>query len=370
MRLMFSEVTALALSVLAACSPTERPAPSAPDVSFAKGGPPSSQPSFAPTVLPTLGGNSGANGVNDDGVIVGYSSVGSVSYPVKWTQTGGVWQVVKLQTGEGTATAVNASGAAAGSAGGFAIYWPAGGGAETIGAGSARAMNAAGMVTGYRPGAPNAGAVVWTRSGGVWTEHTLPRQAGVTTGFNEVDDINDDGVVVGYGQGANGIQHAVKWVPSATVPGEWDAAVPIDARAGETNSAALGIDGPDVVGIIWRCPTPTTCTSREGYHWSLTGSGIGSLGPADVLPQGLNASRTIVGWLGVTSRGQFARRAFVWSPGSPTIQELGLAKGYQEAWANDVNNATLSRPSRLAVGQSGSTSGSMQKLAAMVWTIP
>jgi hypothetical protein len=209
MRLMPASITAIALCIVAACSPTERSAPSAPDVSFGKGGPPSSQPSFAPTALPTLGGNSGANSVNDAGVIVGYSSVGGASYPVKWTQTGGTWQVIKLQAGVGTAAAVNASGAAAGSANGFAMYWPAGGGAETIGPGSARAMNATGVVAGYRPGAPNAGAVVWTRSGGVWTEHTLPRQAGVTTGFNEVDDINDDGVVVGYAQDANAVQHAV-----------------------------------------------------------------------------------------------------------------------------------------------------------------
>jgi probable HAF family extracellular repeat protein len=332
---------------------------------FAKG-PPSSQPSFAPTALPTLGGNSGAYGVNDAGVIVGYNAVRGVTYPVKWTQTGGTWQVTKLQAGEGTATAVNASGSAAGSANGFAVYWPAGGGAETIGAGSARAMNDAGVVAGYRSGAPNAGAVVWTRSGGVWTEHTLPRQAGVTTGFNEVDDINDDGVVVGYAQDANAIQHAVKWVPSVTSPGEWDAAVPIDARAGATNSAALGIDGPDVVGIIWRCSPPTTCTSREGYHWSLTGSGIGSLGPADVVPQGLNAARTIVGWFAVTSAGQFAQHAFVWSPSSPMIQDLGLPKGFSQAWANDVNNPTTSRPSRLAVGQSVS----QLKNTATLWTIP
>jgi probable HAF family extracellular repeat protein len=320
---------------------------------------------FTATVLPTLGGNSGAQSVNDNGVIVGYSAGGGVTFPVKWTQVGGVWQVTKLQTASGSAVDVDAVGGAVGTSNGVATYWPAGGGVETIGPGSARAMNDAGTVVGYRSGAPNGGAVAWTRSGGAWVEHTLPRQAGVVTGFNEVDDISNDGVIVGYAQGADGVQHAVKWIPSTTTAGEWDPAVPVDARAGTTNSAALGIDGPDIVGIIYRCTTQ--CTSREGFHWSTTGAALGSLGPEDAVPEGLNSARTIAGWFIVNARGQYWRHAFIWSPSAPAIQDLGLLKGDGEAAAHDINNATASRSTRLVVGESVPLRGTSS--VAMLWTI-
>ena len=351
------------------CSSADRSVPSAPDVSFARGGP--SAPPFTPTALPTLGGISAAHGVNDAGVIVGVSSAGGVFFPVRWTQTGGIWQVSKLQTESGSAADINESGAVVGTSNDFATYWPASGAAETIGPGSPRALNDAGVVVGHRSGAPNGGAVAWTRSGGVWTEHTLPRQGGVTTGFNEVDDINNDGVVVGYAQGADGVQHAVKWVPSTTRPGEWDAAVPLDSRAATTNSAALGINGNDVVGVIWRCSTPSgggTCTSREGYHWSITGGGIGSIAPGDVAPAAVNGSRYIVGWFTGAKGRQTYTHAFVWSPANPTIQDLGVLSGYGTTIAWAINNATPSRPARLAVGESQAQNAGAN--IAMVWTIP
>ena len=101
------------LIVAVACGPAEQPAPSAPDVSFARGGPPAPSP-FAPTTLPTLGGSSGAYAVNDNGVVVGYSSASGVTFPVKWEQVGGAWQVTKLQTASGSARDVNEGGAAVG----------------------------------------------------------------------------------------------------------------------------------------------------------------------------------------------------------------------------------------------------------------
>ena len=349
---------------VAACASPDKSLPTAPDPSLARK--PPNPSAIVLTVLPTLGGSSEALAINDNSVIVGSSKTGGITYPVRWTPVGEGWQVVKLQNASGAGADVNEAGAAAGTVGGQATYWPAGGGAETIGPGSARALNDAGVVVGFRAGAPNGGAVAWTRSGGGWIEHTLPRQPGVTTGFNEVDDIGNDGTIVGYAQGANGVQHAVKWVLSTTTPGEWEPAIPLDAHAGATNSAALGIEGPDIVGLIWRC-TPT-CTTREGWHWLLAGAGLGSLGPEDAWPDGLNASRYTVGVRISSSRGRTSLRPAVWSPGQPTFQDLGVGKGASEGWAKDINNPTATRTAKQAVGYNWGNDLAARR--ALLWVIP
>jgi probable HAF family extracellular repeat protein len=355
------------LIVAAACGSSESALPSGPDPSFARK-PPAPASGIVATTLPGLGGGSAALAINDDGIVVGNAEGSGTYFPVRWTQTSAGWQLVKLQDATGSAADINEAGAAVGVVNGIATFWPVGGGAETIGPGSPRAINAAGVVVGSRDGAANGGAVAWTRSGGTWTEHALPRQAG-TTGFNEVDDIGDDGVVVGYAQGANGVQHAVKWVPGA-VPGEWAPAVPLDAQAGATNSAATGIDGSDIVGLIWRCTDPatfSTCTSREAYHWSLAGSSTGSLGGGDAWPEGLATGRYIVGVSFTSTRRQSTARAFVWSPANPTFQDLGVPKGQSQGWAVDINNPTASRAARQAVGHTWGSSG---QSTAVLWTIP
>ena len=335
----------------------------APDPSLAKPVKPPTSTSGI-TILPSLGAGSEATAVNDQGTIVGQSG----SSAALWRLSGTSWQVTSLAGGV-RATDINATGDAVGYTGGedsYAVYWPASGGMEVIAPGSARGINDAGVVIGMRRGAPNGGAVAWTRVAGAWTEHTLPRQAGVTTGFNEVDDISSSGIIVGYAQDAGGTQHAVKWVPSSGAPHSWEPAVPIAALAGTTNSAALGIEGEDVVGIIRRC---VNCPEgRDPRHWSLTGASIGSLGSEDAWPEGLNSSRVIVGAHGITGRGfKFNIHPFVWSPADPRIKDLPLPDGYTDGIAYDVNNPTADRTTKYIVGYANSAAGTR---SAALWPIP
>ena len=198
----------------------------------------------------------------------------------------------------------------------------------------------------------------------------MPRYQDAATGLNEPSDINDAGVIVGYSSNSSNVQHAVKWIPSTRSPGEWDVAIPVDALAGTTNSAALGIEGNDIVGLIWRCSAPdgvSNCTSRDARHWSLTsGSSLGSLSTADAWAEGLNSSQFIVGVTFLRTHRSWTRNAFVWSPGASTLKNLGVPKGYGSGWAKDINNSTSARQSKQIVGYVQTHAGAQ---AAAVWII-
>jgi probable HAF family extracellular repeat protein len=302
--------------------------------------------SIAVTRLPSLGGNSAAYAINDNQVIVGTSN----GLAVKWTLVSGSWQAQQLSAASaGEARDITESGVIVGSVGVTATLWPVGGGAaEAIAAGTAVAVNESEIVVGI---SQSNGGVAWTRSGTSWVEHTLPRETGVTVGFKEPSDINDDGVIVGYAQAASGTQHAVKWLRNTS--GEWDPAVPLD-NSTSANSAALGIVGSDIVGL--ECSVPSQLC-REPFHWSLAGQGIGSLGSEDAYGEGLNSARFIVG--SVFFR-RFTQHAFVWSPGDPTIRDLGILPGYKTALAYDINN------SKQTVGEMSRNRSQI----AVLWTVP
>jgi hypothetical protein len=212
---------------------------------------------------------------------------------------------------------------------GSVILWAPDAAPETIGTGLATPMNESQIVVGLDNSAADGnGARAWTRSVTGWAVHVLPRQAGFTGGYSQPEDINDDGVIVGFAADAGSAgERPVKWVPSVTMPGEWDAAVPLDAVAAANLGGAHAIVGQDIVGEILRCFPPCASPTRDPYHWSLTtGQGIGSLGSADAVAQGLNAQRSIVGFL--FFRGE---HAFVWTAANPTIRDLGAPNGYQSA---------------------------------------
>lgn len=349
MRYLFTTGLAAALTLAIGCGGDDQLAPTQSDLKPAA-------TSFPITPLPSLGGNSVANAINDDQVVVGTSN----GLPVKWTPVSGSWQAQQLSgVVSGQATDVTEGGTIVGFSNGMAMLWPAAGGAvEAIGAGFPTAVNESEVVVGI---SQSNGGVAWTRSGASWVEHPLPRETGVIVGFKEPSDINNDGVIVGYAQDASGVQHAVKWVPSTSALGEWDPAVPLDAS---TNSAALGIVGQDIVGLIFRCSTPSLCTGRDPYHWSLTaGQGIGSLGSEDAYGEGLNSTGFIVG--SVFSR-RFTQHAFVWSRGDPTIRDLGVLPGYKTALAYDVNNPKSPRTTKQAVGEMSKSRSQI----AVLWTLP
>ncbi len=322
-------------------------------------------PSIAIVKLPTLGSRSVAHAINDAQEIAGTSG----SFPARWTRTGSGWAVQKLGAGTGSAEDINEAGTAVGSSNGLIMLWRRDGSSALVGQGWPVALNESEIVVGVER--PSGHATAWVRVGEAWIAHYLPRLAGVTEGVNEPSGINDDGVIVGYSYDETGTQHAVKWRPSTAAPGEWDAAVPLDAHAAATNSAATGIEGSDVVGLVFRCTTPTvfaTCTTRDPYHWALNGlSAFQSLGTEDAWPEGLNSSRFIVGVYFTSSRAAWTSHGFVWSPGAPTIQNLGTLKGYSDGWAEDVNNSSATRASKQIVGSVSNKSG---QTAAVVWIVP
>jgi hypothetical protein len=359
-RLISGTLCGMAAVTLFACAPGNENSPTAPDIVplYSK---PSSTPSITVLALPSLGpGQSAANAINDAQEIAGYSG----SYPARWSTANGVWTVTKLGLATGSATDINEAGTVVGYAGGNITLWRRDGSSEIVAAGYATALNESEKVVGHE-GSTNRSAV-WTSANGVWTIHYLAQIAG-GNGVGDPTSINNDGVIVGLSYDASNTQHAVKWVPSLTLPGEWDAAVPLDAHAGQTNSAAQAIEGQDVIGLIWRCTGPTTCTSREPYQWTLSGaSAIGSLSTLDAWPQGMNASRFIVGAIFKFSRSAY-ERAFVWSPAAPQLTDLGVPSGYNESSATDINNGTATRSSKQVVGIGY---GSNRRQIALLWTIP
>ena len=348
----------ISLLILAACSSGDRRTLTAPDVGS------SARPtgsSISVMSLPSLGGSSTARAINDDQVIVGTSN----GLPVKWTLVSGNWAVEALQAASGQAEDITESGVIVGSSAGSVVLWAPGSAPETIGTGVATAMNESQVVVGLDNSAADGnGARAWTRSGTAWVAHVLPSGAGFSGGYSEPDDINDDGVIVGMEAPPGGSTYAVKWVPSVTTPGEWDAAVPLDDVAAAYAGGAGAILGQDIVGSVLRCLSCTSSNvSRDPHHWSLTaGQGIGSLGSADAWAEGLNAQRSIVGsffYRGV--------HAFVWTVLNPTIRDLGAPNGYQTASAYDINSPTSTRSTAQAVGEASSPSG---KHSAVLWTIP
>lgn len=346
------------LLLVVACSSGDRRMLTAPDVGSSAR---PTGPSISVTTLPSLGGFSTARAINDDQVIVGTSN----GLPVKWSPASGQWAVEALQLTSGEAEDITESGVVVGSSAGSVILWSPGAAPETVGSGVAAAINESEVVVGEDNSAADGnGARAWTRSGTGWVAHVLPREAGFTGGYQAPEDINDGGVIVGYAADAGSAgTRPVKWVPSVTMPGEWDAAVPLDDVAAANLGGANAIVGQDIVGEILRCFPPCASPTRDPYHWSLTtGQGIGSLGTEDAWAEGLNAERSIVG--SMYYRGV---HAFVWTVANPTIRDIGAPNGYQSANAYDINSPKGTRTASQAVGDASGRNGNR---VAVLWTIP
>jgi hypothetical protein len=350
---------AVPLLIAAACTGGDQRSPTAPDLGLSSVR--QTGPSISVTSLPSLGGYSTARAINDAQVIVGTSN----GLPVKWTlAVSGQWVVEALQTTSGQAEDITESGIIVGSSAGSVILWSPGAAPETIGSGVAAAINESQVVVGQDNSAADGnGARAWTRSGTGWVAHVLPSGARFSGGYSEPDDINDDGVIVGMAAPPGGSTYAVKWVPSVTTRGEWDAAVPLDEVAAAYAGGASAIVGDDIVGSVLRCLSCTSANvSRDPHHWSLTGQGIGSLGSADAWAEGLNDRRSIVG-----SYFYGGVHAFVWTVLNPTIQDLRAPGGYRSASAYDINSPKGIRTASQAVGEASSPSG---RKTAVLWTIP
>lgn len=363
MKALLVAVTGLAVAGIIGCEGTETVSTDRDEFSPAYAKPVPTAPDLSVVVLPKAGaGSAEARAINDAEEIAGASG----GFATRWTRNGTAWIAQQLSNSPGHSADITESGTVVGTSGGDVTLWRRDGSVETVGAGRAVSVNEAETII---AGMSALGATVWAKNGGVWTAHALARLAGGSGSINEPSGLNEDGVIVGYSWDADSVQHAVKWVPSASTPGEWDAAVAIDAFAATHNTWASRIEGDDIVGGMWLCQSPDgsgPCTSREAWHWSLSGaSSLGSLSTSDSWAEGLNASRYIVGVRFFQSRGKSTSRAFVRVPGTTGLRDLTQPKGFSDGWALDVNNTTGTRTTKQIVGYVTGGSGS----SAALWIL-
>jgi uncharacterized membrane protein len=259
---------------------------------------------FAVEVYLELGfgaGSSSASGVNDAGWIVGRADsgtagngrayvwdprarimrslglqeaydvnasltiVGSVpSGPVQWTYLAGTdtWQRTLMATLGGTYTwalKLNSVGQSVGRAQTVADVWHAAlwqSTSQIVDLGllpnsdysGARAINAQGVIVGWSrtTGTQQWDGFVWTPNtpnGSAGTMQLLPRHGGMLRNFPE--SINDQGVIVGYSEAADGFPYAVRWEPLNDGSGGY--AVPIALDAGGQPARAYGVNSAGII---------------------------------------------------------------------------------------------------------------------------
>jgi probable HAF family extracellular repeat protein len=216
------------------------------------------------------------------------------------------------------------------------------------------AINARGQIVGVTP----AGSFIW--------ENGVIRQLAAPVGFSSwrAEDINSNGVVVGYGQNSSGASQAIIWtaaggarvlagslggsftlarrindqgliVGEAGVPGGgaahavvWENEIIRDVQAFATGSTyPWGLSNSGIVVGQWN---PT----EAGFSWTASGGMAlmaGLDGPADI-PLAVNDYGQIVGWYRRTSTDP---TAFLWVNG--VITDLGTLGGSQSV-ALGINN--------------------------------
>jgi uncharacterized membrane protein len=267
--------------------------------------------------LGSFGGGSSASGVNDAGWIVGRSDtttspsgrayvwdprsramrslgmfeaydinaaltiVGTVgSGPAQWTYLGGTdtWQPTPMATLGGTYTyalKLNDAGQSVGRgqtvAGvNHAALWQSPSQIVDLGLlpntdySGAREINAQGVIVGWSRTAANANwdGIVWTPdipNGATGTMQVLPQFNGLTRNFPE--SINEQGLIVGYSEDANGFPYAVRWEPLNDGSGGYAAPIALDAggqpaRAYDVNNAGtivgqVGRNRSTGVAFVW-----------------------------------------------------------------------------------------------------------------------
>jgi len=252
--------------------------------------------SYTVTDLGTLpGGNSSfPTGINSNGAVTGYASVGSQSHAFLWTAAAGI-QDLGVLSGDlaSWGQAINDSGEIVGGsysvAGTFrAFRWTKAGGMQDLGVGVengfALGVNNAGQIVGYTDFVGGTvSAFLWTTSSGGQNLGTLGGSTSTAYG------INDSGEVVGYSTLAgDNTDHAFVWTQSG---GMQD----IDTLVGNTSTIAYGINAS---GIIAGLALTSSGSQNAAIEWSpahkmrILGAGKQSAGLA------INASGEIVGQTG------------------------------------------------------------------------
>jgi probable HAF family extracellular repeat protein len=324
------------------------------------------EPRYAIADLGALpGGTSGANAINNAGVVVGVSTVDGVrQHAVRWSGSGRITDLGVLPGGANSvANAVNDAGQVAGQAdrsdGGFRypVRWNAVGAITDLGGpapnrlGEADGIDPAGRAVGGQRPADSEGAPVGIRYALDGTPTELGDGLGLARGVNARGEIvgdpayawragrltplpdltggraaiayavNDAGVVVGVSATSDpNVQHAVRWAGDvASDLGTLDGIPYSEARAVNAAGTIVGTADP-------RC---MPCAAPRAWIWQ---PGAGRLAPLDALiPSG--SGWTLRAATGINDRGQIvgtgmhggALHAYLLTPTVRTISPVHLA---------------------------------------------
>jgi uncharacterized membrane protein len=205
--------------------------------------------------------------------IVGSSSTETEWHAVRWDRSSGTWKPKAIPSGG--AIAVSNSGAVVGSDGGHARIWTEAASMVLPGINTrANDINAAGtVVVGFRwqpcpaPCGEYEVPMVWTLKNGTWTAQELRALDGVDSEAKGVAQVNGQAVIVGYGYTkSDAIMRAVVWKPDAQ--GKYGAPIRLAALNGRSSAWARADDinsSGQVVGtsagnglsrfaVLWKLP--------------------------------------------------------------------------------------------------------------------
>ncbi len=290
-------------------------------------------------VLPG-GTASGANGLNDNGVVVGYSEVSlGIGHAIRWTKAGGMTDLGTLGSGtKSSANKINSAGQIIGQASTgpcspactyHAFSWTSPGPKVDLGTLPTGAtteshdINSSGQVVGYAFTGPNCCAghgFSWTQLGGLEDMGTLGGAE------SNAHDVADTGEVVGSSKIDALTDHATYWYAGGplhdlgTLPG------------GSGSVALLVNEDGDIAG--------SSGTGSGQNHAFFKPSGgamidIGTLGGTMSRPIAMNEDGDVVGY-STTATGK--QRAFYWNQ-TDGMTNLGVLSGTTASQATDINDA-------------------------------
>jgi probable HAF family extracellular repeat protein len=311
--------------------------------------------SFAVTAaqsIGTLGGNTLARAVNDQGAAVGYSMAGTSQHA--FLAAAGASMLTDL--GAGQAYDIDPTGSVVVGVSGAGVVWrqSSGWAASPLpdnGAGS-RAVSMAATAGGLLIGGSVENRLsrtkledhpaLWRESGTSWALQTLPIPSGFAGGY--IEDVNGNGQAVGYGR--DPYSKAYLWEADGT-------AVPLPSLSGDRTAYAYGID-----------PAGTIIVGQSGsraVYWKRNGSGQWTASVLESCGRAMdvNGSGLIVG--------QGCANATLWrlnDDGTVTTFRLpGLGANSDTPAVEAINNAA----SPLAAGKAKQQGSSVDE--GVIWNL-